>query len=178
MESSVSSEGAKSKNTSDSGVVISSSAHSSFSSRDSSSLLPHTTAGAEDSQEVMASLSVDPAMMTSSIQKRSKSLSEFSRASITKSSLSAHPFSFGYTTESQVNTTSGIYNSPPGNYAIRGGYQTQSPFSLTYSKYSTGALHLSSYLVHLGPPRSSLYSMHERCPPLPLPDSATSSKHI
>ena len=201
-------------------AISSSSAHSSFSSRDSSSLSPHTTGSTEDSQDTPTG--IDPAVTTSSAQKRSKSLSEYAGENIPSSISvvsSALPTSFGYTTDSQVNTTSGVYSSPQRQrlysapnikgmqplshapsmmmstkpsptmnhfalpraygqmsqpppyghyqsypsytpYSPGGNYQTQTPFSPTYSNYSSGSVPGSPYLMHPGPPGSTLYTVN------------------
>ena len=166
--------------------------------------------------------------MAASSQKRSKSLSEFTSGDIQSSPSavsSALSLGFGYSTDSQVNTTSGVYSSaqrqrlcsapnvkgmqplshaptmmstkpsptmnhfalprgysqvtqpPPyghyqgypsyGSYAAGGSYQTQAPFSPTYNNYSSGAVTGSPYLVHSGPPGSSIYSINARPPAYP-----------
>ena len=97
-------------------MAINSSTHSSFSSsRESSSLSPHATGGAEDSQDAPAIGSVGTS--ASSPQKRSKSLSEYTSGGDIQSSPSAtlsSTFSFSMN-NSQVNTTSGtgVYSSSP-----------------------------------------------------------------
>ena len=223
----------KSRQSPDSGVAINSSTHSSFSSRDSSSLSPHATTGGEDPQDATAIGSVGTS--ASSPQKRSKSLSEYSSDIQSSPSATAtlSSTSFGFSTESQVNTTSGVYSSsssvaplqrqrlysapnikgmqplshaptmmstkhsptmnhfslprgygqmtqpPPyghyqgypgyGGYATAAGasYQSQTPFSPTYNNYPTGAVAGSPYLVHPGPPGSTLYSVNARPPAYP-----------
>ena len=54
-----------------------------------------------------------------------------------------------------------------GSYATASGasYQPQTPFSPTYNNYSTGAVAGAPYLVHPGPPGSTLYSVNTARPP-------------
>ena len=54
-----------------------------------------------------------------------------------------------------------------GGYATAAGtsYQPQTPFSPTYNNYSTGAVAGAPYLVHPGPPGSTLYSVNAARPP-------------
>ena len=55
-----------------------------------------------------------------------------------------------------------------GGYATAAGasYQPQAPFSPTYNNYSTGAVAAGTpYLVHSGPPGSTLYSVNAARPP-------------
>lgn len=66
----------------------------------------------------------------------------------------------GYTT-----TGYGSYATAAAAAAAGASYQPQTPFSPTYNNYSTGTVAGTPYLVHPGPPGSTLYSVNAARPP-------------